>query len=221
MYGFKSDTRTFEKIPGFFEPISRVDHFIVRPVLCHCLELNDVCQMVDKKGDVMKDNMEFDEFGEELPDAVKAALQQRFGSVPDVPSSIDQSILADARRHFEQYGPAALRMTKRRRVSVWQWTAIGSTVAAACVLFFAMKPDQLQQQNSFAARISAVSPAAEMMADAELTSDVDFSGRVDILDAFAMARQIRSGREKLYDINHDGRFDEADIDIVAREAVKL
>ncbi len=168
----------------------------------------------------MKDNMEFDQFGEELPDAVKAALHQRFGSVPDIPSSIDQSILADARRHFEQHGPAALRLTKRRRVSVWQWTAIGSTVAAACVLFFAMKPQQ-QSQSGLAARSSAVSPAAELTANAKLTSDVDSSGRVDILDAFAMARQIRSGQDKVYDINHDGQFDETDIDIVAREAVKL
>ncbi len=163
----------------------------------------------------MNDKMESDEFGEDLPDAVKAALRNRFGSVPEVPSNIDQSILADARRHFEQHGPAALRLTKRRRVSAWQWTAIGSTVAAACVLFFALKPDQLQQVNSFAASSPGVA------ADAQLTSDVDFNGRVDILDAFAMARQIRSGREKSYDINHDGRFDVTDVDIVAREAVKL
>ena len=189
--------------------------------MCHCAELKDVCQMVDKNGDVMKDKMEFDEFGEGLPDAVKAALRERFGSVPDVPSNIDQSILADARRHFEQHGPGALRLTKRRRLSVWQWTAIGSTVAAACVLFFAMKPPQPQSQNSYAARSDAMSPAAELTANAEVTSDVDFNGRVDILDAFAMARQIRSGQDKLYDINHDGRFDATDIDIVAREAVKL
>ena len=163
----------------------------------------------------MKDKMESDEFGEDLPDAVKSALRNRFGSVPEVPSNIDQSILADARRHFEQHGPAALRLTQRRRVSAWQWTAIGSTVAAACVLFFALKSDQSQQANTFAAASRGVA------ADAQLTSDVDFNGRVDILDAFAMARQIRSGREKSYDINHDGRFDVTDVDIVAREAVKL
>ena len=169
----------------------------------------------------MKEDMDFDEINEELLDAVKSALRNRFGPVPDVPSNIDQSILADARRHFEQHGPAVLRLKKRRRVSVWQWTAIGSTMAAACVLFFAMKQQQPQLENSFAARSNAVSADAELASVAPLTSDVDLNGRVDILDAFAMARQIRSGRDKSYDINHDGRFDQLDIDIVAREAVKL
>ncbi len=163
----------------------------------------------------MKDNMEFDEIGQELPDAVKAALRKRFGPVPDVPSSIDQSILADARRHFQQHGPAALRPTKRRRVSVWKWTAIGSTVAAACVFFFAMTPRQPNQAVNIAATSDAPVP------DEEHTSDVDRNGRVDILDAFAMARQLRNGGAEARDFNHDGRFDELDIDLVAREAVKL
>ena len=169
----------------------------------------------DEEGDVMKDEMEFDEINEELPDAVKAALRKRFGPVPDVPSDINQSILADAKRHFEQNDPAALRPTKRRRVSVWQWTSIGCTVAAACVLFLAMKAQQPQSEISFAAKSNAV------LGDAELTSDVDFNGRVDILDAFAMAREMRSGHAGFRDMNRDGRFDQLDIDIVAREAVKL
>lgn len=175
----------------------------------------------DEEGDVMKDDMEFGETNEELPDALKAALRTRFRPVPDVPSNIDQSILADAKRHFEQHGPLALRLQKRRRVSVWQWTAIGSTVAAACVLFFAVRPQQPQSENSLAARSNAVSADAELTIDGELTSDVDLNGRVDILDAFAMARQMRNDPDKPYDINHDGRFDQLDINIVAREAVKL
>ena len=163
----------------------------------------------------MKDNMEFDEIGQELPNAVEAALRVRFGPVPEVPFSIDQSILADARRHFEQHGPAALRPTKRRSVSVWQWTAIGSTVAAACVLFFALMPRQPNQAVNIVA--TSDTPAS----GEELTSDVDKNGRVDILDAFAMAREMRDGLSGFRDINHDGRFDQLDIDMVAREAVKL
>ena len=163
----------------------------------------------------MNRDMEFDEVNEELPDAVKATLKQRFGLVPDVPSNVDQLILTDARRHFEQYGPAALRLKKRQRVFVWRWAAIGSTVAAAGVLFFAMRPQQMPEESRMTTTSNAVS------ADVALMSDVDRSGRVDILDAFAMARQIRSGQNESYDINHDGRFDETDIDIVAREAVKL
>ena len=60
-----------------------------------------------------------------------------------------------------------------------------------------------------------------MVMDDELRSDVDLNGRVDILDAFAMARQLRDGSGEARDFNHDGRFDKLDIDLVAREAVKL
>lgn len=162
-----------------------------------------------------KDDSEFEDINAEPPDTVKAALRTRFGPVPDVPSNIDQSILADARRHFEQHGPASLRPTRWRRVSKWQWTVLGSSVAAACVLFFAMKAQPPQNEQTFAAR------SVDESSDAELKSDVDLNGQVDILDAFAMARQIRSGQDMRYDINRDGRFDKLDIDIVAREAVKL
>lgn len=200
----------------------------------HCVELNDVCQMdvplgvLDipgnrvvqpkadlEKGGVMNGDMEFDEVHEKLPDSLMAALRTRFSPLPDVPSNIDQSILADARCHLKQQGPAALRPKRWRRVSVWQWTAIGSAVAAACVLVVAIQQLQPQSENSFTAESNT------MLSDAVLTRDVDLNGRIDILDAFAIARQMRRGRDKVYDLNHDGRFDETDIDIVAREAVKL
>lgn len=163
----------------------------------------------------MKGDLEFDDADYELPEAAKAALRNRFGTVGSIPSEIDQSILADARRHFEQHGPSALRPAKRRRVSVWQWAGIGSTVAAACVFFFAMTPQPPGQAVNVASTSDAPSPVEE------LSGDVDLNGRVDILDAFAMARDLRDGRSGVRDINNDGRFDQLDIDLVAREAVKL
>jgi hypothetical protein len=51
--------------------------------------------------------------------------------------------------------------------------------------------------------------------------DLDQSGRVDILDAFAMARLIRDGGSGAPDVNRDGRLDHLDIDLVAGEAVML
>ena len=150
-----------------------------------------------------------------LPDSLTATLKNRYGPVPSVPSEIDHAILADARRHLEQHGPATLRPARRRRVSAWQWTAIASTVAAACVELSALKPPKPNEESSVAARSDASS------LDVELRGDVDLNGRVDILDAFAMARQLRDGRGEARDFNHDGRFDKFDIDVVALEAVKL
>ena len=163
----------------------------------------------------MNDERKLDDADNGLPDSVRATLKNCYGPVPGVPSEIDNAILADARRHFEQHGPATLRPARRRRVSAWQWTAIASTVAAACVVLFALRPPQPNQESSVADRSDA-SPL-----DDELRSDVDQNGRVDILDAFVMARQLRDGSGEARDFNHDGRFDDLDIDFVAREAVKL
>ena len=162
----------------------------------------------------MNDERKLDDADNGLPDSVRATLKNRYGPIPAVPSEIDHAILADARRHFEQHGPATLRPA-RRRVSAWQWTAIASTVAAACVVLFALRPPQPNQESSVADRSDASS------LDDELRTDVDQNGRVDILDAFVMARQLRDGGAEARDFNHDGRFDGLDIDLVAREAVTL
>ena len=53
--------------------------------------------------------------------------------------------------------------------------------------------------------------------------DFDRSGRVDILDAFVLAKQI-DGRGELreeWDFNADGVVDRADVDSVALAAVSL
>ena len=163
----------------------------------------------------MNDERKLDDADNGLPDSVRATLKNRYGPVPGVPSEIDNAILADARRHFEQHGPATLRPARRRRVSAWQWTAIASTVAAACVVLLSLRTPRHSTEIDTMAKSDA-----SMMND-DLRSDVDLNGRVDILDAYAMARDIRNGRSGFLDLNHDGLFDQLDIDMVAREAVKL
>lgn len=163
----------------------------------------------------MTDERESDDAENELPDSVRAALKNRYGPVVSVPPGIDKAILADARRHFEQHGPATLRSARRRRVPAWQWAAIASTAAAACVVFLSLRTHRDAAQTDTIARSDAA------MVNGDFRSDVDLNGRVDILDAFAMARQFRDGSAEAPDCNHDGRFDELDIDMVALEAVKL
>jgi len=53
--------------------------------------------------------------------------------------------------------------------------------------------------------------------------DVDRSGRVDIVDAYALAVRLRSGQqlEPLYDLNGDGKVDERDVDEIARRSVAI
>lgn len=52
--------------------------------------------------------------------------------------------------------------------------------------------------------------------------DVDRSGRVDIVDAYALAVRLRSGQaEAAWDLNKDGRIDDRDVDEIARRSVAV
>ncbi|MHC4229665.1 MAG: dockerin type I domain-containing protein, partial [Planctomycetota bacterium] len=54
-------------------------------------------------------------------------------------------------------------------------------------------------------------------------ADIDQNGRVDILDAFKLARQIElaGSTEAILDINGDGLVNRDDVDMVALAAVRL
>ena len=53
--------------------------------------------------------------------------------------------------------------------------------------------------------------------------DIDGSGRVDVLDAFALARVIdqKTATKREWDVNADGAVNRADVDAVALAAVRL
>jgi hypothetical protein len=54
-------------------------------------------------------------------------------------------------------------------------------------------------------------------------ADIDRNGRVDILDAFKLAKVIQNEKtvNKKWDINGDGRVDNGDVDLIAKAAVSL
>ena len=56
-----------------------------------------------------------------------------------------------------------------------------------------------------------------------LPGDVDRSGRVDIVDAYALAVRLKSGVkvDAAFDVNHDGKVDEADVEEIARRSVAI
>ena len=77
-------------------------------------------------------------------------------------------------------------------------------MAAAAVLFLALSPKSIDGPRETVAQ------------------NLDGNGRVDILDAFVMAREIRSGRgQVIHDVNGDGQLDQADINEIAQRAVML
>ena len=140
----------------------------------------------------------------ELPSGLASDLKNRYGPVPDIPEAIDRAILANSQRHLLQTFPVIAKSKWRWRIAV-----IGSSMAAACMVFLAFKSQEPQQP-------------ANVAHDRGSDRDLDGNGRVDILDAFAIAREIQSGRNQpAFDINGDGRLTQADVTEIAQRAVTL
>jgi hypothetical protein len=109
-----------------------------------------------------------------------------------VPPAVDEAVLSRAQERFTE-----IRRRRSRAKTVW-WMS-----AAACFVALALLASSLIN----APRIDR--------------ADVDRSGRVDILDAFALARRIQQGTAGGFDLNRDGVVDKLDVDFVAAQAVRL
>jgi hypothetical protein len=70
--------------------------------------------------------------------------------------------------------------------------------------------------------LGAPAPAARTPVGIGRADDVNRDGRVDVLDAFALARAVDAGdRRSGWDLNRDGVVDKGDVDAVAMAAVSL
>ncbi len=127
-------------------------------------------------------------------------LGKLFTPPEPAPTHIDRAIAEAARRHFAK---------PSRRLWWLRWT-VPATAAAAVVLacVWWIGPDSRQ------------TPSAQATIAAE---DIDRNGKVDILDAFQLAKHIEAGlpTEKLWDLNGDGVVNRQDVDTVALAAVRL
>lgn len=135
----------------------------------------------------------------------------------DVPAEVDEAILAQARQRM-----AALR--RRRMVYRLVRTGVAAGAAVAAVLLIARPLGDLDRPGMPAeSERQKMSVPLRTAESATEPHDIDGSGRVDILDAFAMARRLDAGEpgEPAWDFNGDGAVDERDIDAVAMAAVAL
>ena len=132
------------------------------------------------------------------PPRLIEALVQASSERIFVPPAIDRTILKAAERQFSHSGRGRARR-------VWWWTRL--TTASALVVAFALVTSQWQ-------RVAKGRFARE---------DVNHDGQIDILDAFALARQVKQGSasDKRLDVNGDGVVDEKDVATIAAHAVKL
>ena len=138
-----------------------------------------------------------------------ADLSALFEPKHPVPPVVDRAVSDRIHRHFNGGKPLEI---KHRR---FRWAALWKVAAAAAVVILAFSLDLTKKPEPAANRrpvLAGIQP-----------TDIDLNGRVDILDAFTLARQIEAaGRiEPEWDMNGDGLVDRSDVDTVALAAVRL
>ena len=141
-----------------------------------------------------------------VPSKLSADLNSLFQPQDGVPPEVDRAVLNRADKHF-----AGIKSVKGRILRIhWAWRI----AAAAAVIIFAFSLDLTQQTGPVTDSISL---------NETQVADIDRNGRVDILDAFKLARHIESAglAETKWDVNGDGLIDRSDVDTVAFAAVRL
>lgn len=122
-----------------------------------------------------------------------------------VPPELDRAIMDQANRRLVQ---------RHWRHRIFHHISIWRIAAAAAVIIFAFSLNLTQKPGPSTSRSVLVGAQAV---------DIDRNGRVDILDAFKLARHIESANrtDKKWDINEDGVVNGKDVDLVASAAVSL
>jgi hypothetical protein len=137
-----------------------------------------------------------------------------------VPPEVDRAIIDKAHQHLI---PKHWRHRIFHHISLWR------VAAAAAVIIFAFSLNLTQKPGPRTSRTVLVKAQAV---------DIDENGRVDILDAFKLARYVESAdntgksfspvsstgqalRKQEWDINGDGLVNRSDVDLVALSAVRL
>ena len=134
------------------------------------------------------------------PAGLVADLKTLSESGASVPPELDEAVLAAAR---ERMGGL------RRRRLVFRLATV--TSAAAAIAFAVVLA-------GWDWRDAGTDQAVVMVAE-----DIDRSGRVDMLDAFALARRVEAGHptDPQWDFNGDRVVDRRDVDVVATAAVRV
>lgn len=143
----------------------------------------------------------------DLPQALADDLAGLFPPPGSVPGEVDRAILSDARRHLVGRGRSRL---------IFRLAPLTAAAAAIALVFWAVSqrtPTPSDQQ-----------PVAQRAAvQTRLTEDIDANGRVDILDAFVLAKRVegRGSLESRWDFTGDRIVDGRDVDHVALAAVSI
>ncbi len=149
-------------------------------------------------------NGQFDDnLNSRVSDDFKTDLGNLFKPRHTVPPEIDRAILDKAS------GKIFGRQRRHRIIR-----RIGTVAATAAVILLAFSLDLSKKPKTQA-------PSTYLAQT--ISFDIDQSGRVDILDAFKLARHIESTAnvDANFDMNGDGLVNRGDVDFIALAAVRL
>lgn len=158
-----------------------------------------------------------DEQFDQLPPAIVDALREFDGPAVLPDHQRDADVLSGARQHLATTAPVE---QKRRNLRLFFAGGVGSAVAAAAMIALVVFIVDPAGEQEVMQEMDAI--ATNPQTTAALPGDLDLSGSVDILDAYALAKQIEQGDPlNTHDFNSDGRIDQRDIDLLANQAVAL
>ena len=143
-------------------------------------------------------NQHSEEESFDAPEKLVEALGQLHKERIFVPPTVDQAVLRVAGNHLRR-----LERPRTRWKSWLSWAAM-----AACLVLAAWLAERF---------------SSPVRARPFTREDINRDGRVDVLDAFALARRIDTGGtlDRRWDVNGDGRVDRADVNAIAARAVSL
>jgi hypothetical protein len=131
------------------------------------------------------------------------AIRQLAKETIFVPPAKDDEIVGGIRKRFDRQflnkKKEKIPAKKIVRVSRWQrWIPLAASILVAASILYFSRP-----------------------ASSRSVADVNGDGKVDVLDAFALANQLKSGASVSADVNGDGVVDEKDVREIAARAVRL
>ena len=149
------------------------------------------------------ENQPPDDAGLNAPPKLVSTLRRASERPVFVPRAIDDRILHAAAQHLQK--PVRTSFNWLRLVR-WGTAAAALALLALLTSHLFRRPSPNGSQNATFAR-----------------EDINHDGRVDILDAFALARKLKAGEKPgpLLDVNGDGVIDDRDVTALAAKAVEL
>lgn len=147
---------------------------------------------------------------ESLPTQLRADLA-RLSPFVQVPQSVDVAVLSRAKADYARRARFRLAM---------RWASIAATVAAVVAVVFIARMALVHSDRPFARAVPDSKPG---VAPRALPGDINGDGKIDMLDAFILARRLASGArvDPSWDVNGDGVVDQRDVDWIVKESVTL